>query len=261
MRACHCLLSCVPRRTNVHQISQDVQLHHVVPDAIEADSNTHMQHCCHQCRDQRCDYTCPSHQSKEDGDHLDPSEMQADSSVHGYIFDGGWEWTASSVEVRQNFVEFRISGDTMTTAIGQAFTVKYDSRSNTIHFADGIGKLCADCLLSVTHKAGTSMYQRFDLPNAETLAPLDDQWLWQDKDHPDDTSLLTIRGACWTLVTGQSEGFGLLHRRTSDGAVTLNNAVIRRSNGKLNLRLPSGITIQYSRHRQRVSAIPERSNE
>jgi len=255
------LLSCLPRRTQVERISQDGQLDHVVPDALGADCNSHMQNCCHRCRYQRCDYTCPCHQTKEDGDHLHPSEMQAESSVDGYGFDGGWALKAGGVEVKQDFGEFLISGDTMTTATGQAFTVKYDSRNNTIQFADGIGKLCADGALSVTHTAGTSMYQRFDLPSVETLAPLDDKWFWKDNAYSDVESLLTIRGPCWTLVTGQSEGFGLLHRRTSDGAVTLNNACIRRSNGKLNLQLPSGSTIQYSRHRQRASAIPEGSNE
>jgi len=260
MKAIRFLLSRMPRRTRVERISPDVRFDHVVLDAREHDRSQHLKCCCHR-HDDGC--MCPCHQSKQDPEnHVDPCNVLADSGVHGLGFDGGWELKESRGEVPIEFYEFLISGDTMTTAAGNTLTVKHDCRRDTIDFADAVGKFCADGAFRVTSDSGTSVYQRIDLPDPEALAPLEGQWSWHDKDCPSDESLLSIRGACWTLVTGQSVGFGLLHQQTSNGAVTLRTAHIQKcSKGQLKLRLQSGKTFRYSRHRQRLSTVLEENNE
>jgi len=212
------------------------QLVHVVFDALEPDRNNHSQHCC--------------------------QHMQMDSSVCGLEFDGGWKLKECKGEVTMDFCEPMISGDTITTAAGNTLTVWHDCRSNTISFAGAVGRLCEDGTLSVSSNSGTSVYHRFDLTDPEELALLQGQWHWQDEDRPSDTSLLTIRGACWHIDNGQSESWGLLHRRTSDGAVTLNTCHLHTSSrGQLKLRLPIGSTFCFSRRPQRLMSIREESNE
>jgi len=165
-------------------------------------------------------------------------------------------------EVTMDFYEIMISGDTITTAADNTLTVRHDCRSNTISFADAVGRLCGDGTLSVSSNSGTSVYHRFDLPDPEELILLQDQWYWQDENRPSDTSLLTIRGACWHIDNGQSEGWGLLHRRTADGAVTLNTCALHTSSrGQLKLRLPIGGTFLFLRRPQSLMSIREESDE
>jgi len=167
-------------------------------------------------------------------------------------------------EVNNNFYEFIVSGNTITTAAGDTLAVRHDCKTNTIYFADAVGRLCEDGTFSVTSRSSTTVYQRFVPPNPEDVAMLEGQWFWQDKDRPHDTSLLTIQGARWTIVNHQSHKVvhGLLHRRTSDGAVTLRTCDIRASSkGHLKLRMPTGSTLRYSRCQQMLSPVREESNE